>query len=1249
LRGLIAVLVLAALLSVVSALSESALAAPGLYFTQSSDHVTIVAKESDDSAQYWQMVLYESGTRCSMITGFYDLRGTVATGFSDPTCNYVDHYSFSTIGLFQPLPEGSTYTVGAKANGSLNYTYTLDYMSGTVAEHSVVTINAPTPTGTHITALTTWTNTGSGTAYGVQTGPQGYCNSTWLYNPEGSMTTVWATTTSNLAANSCGTATATATVQNVPAAQANGLCPGLSFVLSEGDRPWGSAHDYLGTVWGVYSGTYNAANASLAHLGDYFMDLSLNHGVTDDHLGHSEMAAGEVDAHRSSMTINLPCVGGPLTAIAGPDQTVNDNNLDGSEPIILDGLDSYDGSGTITSYVWSESGSQIATGAQPTVIFACGVHVVTLTVTDNHGSQAMDTVTITVHPMTATTYYVDFVGGNDALDGTTPAKAWQHCPGDANVTGTPLTASLHPGDKVIFKGGVKYVGTIACNWSGLSGAPITYDGNTAGTFGLGQAIFDNSQPLTNWVQCTSSADALGNPNWQNIWYANAPAGTTANTSYLYQFSSADQSDHMCWLAEGPNQPDPFFMSNQNYFYQVPYTSVTTTAVTDPTHLNQTDPHYWDGAYIMVWSQPNVVVAQAVAPGSFTPSTNTIALSVDVTPYGAGYNGAYSLYNSIHLLDVAGEYYFNDTAQINSTHQVWLWPPVGDPNQNQVTVCIPSRPIAFDLGGSVSYLTFNGFTFQKLAGPGNGGTAIKSEGDTTGLVIENCFFTHIGTDYTGGNGYGAIWITAHDALITSNSFTELPMTNAIQINAYDSTISNNYMNKPGRMGMWMGFWNTQILHNTILNVNGPHADGIAVFQGSASVTIMYNTIYNCGVPLCTENSANIVVAYNYLYCPSFYAFGGYGGCTNQVLYNNLLRRDDDKPSLRNDSGSLAENNIMYAFGGQGSLTPDANHNLVLNQSMNATVFNNPAVGDFTLKAGSPAIRAGLYLGYLWDILGNPVANPPDIGCYERVVSYTGTDQGNGGTITVSSSGPYYYGTQVVITAAANRGYMFTGWSASGCSLSNSAAVSTTLTVQGNWTLAANFMAATLTASATLDRASVYQNTAATTLDRQCRTMTITVPQDSWPDDYYTVVVTQSGAGVVAPSLTCVAAGGSGAVTPTSSFVFTGSSATLYLVGSRRQADGVTGTGVCTVTIQVTGDVSQAANAATAQVILAVRPLGDSTGDGAVTTADRVQMRKWLNSQPTPDQTAADFDLDGAGAVTANDLSILNSILNNLAAP
>lgn len=102
-------------------------------------------------------------------------------------------------------------------------------------------------------------------------------------------------------------------------------------------------------------------------------------------------------------------------ADAGLDQTVTDdcngnscNNVNapkrtgpkdpGYEMITLDGTKSLDQDGTISSYVWKEGETTIATDATPSVKLAVGTHTITLTVTDDDGATATDTVVVTVNP-----------------------------------------------------------------------------------------------------------------------------------------------------------------------------------------------------------------------------------------------------------------------------------------------------------------------------------------------------------------------------------------------------------------------------------------------------------------------------------------------------------------------------------------------------------------------------------------------------------------------------------------------------------------------------------------------------------------------------------------------------------------------------------------------------------------------------------------------------------------------------------
>lgn len=90
----------------------------------------------------------------------------------------------------------------------------------------------------------------------------------------------------------------------------------------------------------------------------------------------------------------------------------------------------------------------------------------------------------------AATYYVDYKCGNNSADGATKETAWKHAPGNDQATGIPAGTKLNAGDIVAFKGGVVYAGGLSLKSSGLTGAPIIYDGNGSGAYGNGRAVID---------------------------------------------------------------------------------------------------------------------------------------------------------------------------------------------------------------------------------------------------------------------------------------------------------------------------------------------------------------------------------------------------------------------------------------------------------------------------------------------------------------------------------------------------------------------------------------------------------------------------------------------------------------------------------------------------------------------------------------------------------------------------------------
>ncbi len=93
-------------------------------------------------------------------------------------------------------------------------------------------------------------------------------------------------------------------------------------------------------------------------------------------------------------------------------------------------------------------------------------------------------------------YYIDYKGGNDGFDGSTPQSAWRHCPGDGKAEKNAGRARLAPGDRVLFKGGTSYTGSIEVRWSGTKEKPIVYDGNWDGTWGTGRAVINNQNNVS---------------------------------------------------------------------------------------------------------------------------------------------------------------------------------------------------------------------------------------------------------------------------------------------------------------------------------------------------------------------------------------------------------------------------------------------------------------------------------------------------------------------------------------------------------------------------------------------------------------------------------------------------------------------------------------------------------------------------------------------------------------------------------
>ncbi len=160
-----------------------------------------------------------------------------------------------------------------------------------------------------------------------------------------------------------------------------------------------SFHDYVKVLAWSPNGRYLAANDNIydyttgAYLG-FFTRISEIQAI-DWHPDGSKLATvsgfGNIKIEDATLLSGFQV--NPI-ANAGIDQTLT--NGDDSESVTLDGSASSDPDGTIVSYIWTENGQQIATGVTSQVTLTTGVHVITLTVTDNDGLTHSDEVVITI-------------------------------------------------------------------------------------------------------------------------------------------------------------------------------------------------------------------------------------------------------------------------------------------------------------------------------------------------------------------------------------------------------------------------------------------------------------------------------------------------------------------------------------------------------------------------------------------------------------------------------------------------------------------------------------------------------------------------------------------------------------------------------------------------------------------------------------------------------------------------------------
>ena len=597
----------------------------------------------------------------------------------------------------------------------------------------------------------------------------------------------------------------------------------------------------------------------------------------------------------------------------------------------------------------------------------------------------------------ARTFYVDFDGGSDDNGGLSPQAALKHCPGDPAAAAKARETALQPGDTVLFKGGVTYRGDIVANSSGAEGSPITFDGDS-GRFGQGRAVIDGSEVVSGWQACKSAEEAGGNPNWKNIYWAWLSAPVAPFSSNMYQ------GEKLCWLAQDPSPRDPFYQDRPEGHRRIVHATANT--ITDPQVFTQPEADAWDGAWLIVYADPNY--AYFVKVTAYDPAAHRVTHSGNLTN-----PTSYAVLNSLRCLNTAGEYVLRDE---QGRQRVFLWPPSAE-ELLKSGASVSRRGTAFVVAGR-KHVVIQGFTIQKFCAGEQTAMGVQvSQSEFITVRDNDVRFGNHGR--TGGveHGAGIGVYDGQDVLVENNRVCENRRCCGILVHpAKRCIVRGNLVRRSGYVGIWlMRTAQSQVVGNTVTDNHGVHSNAISVYVNCADILIAGNRVSHANRPLTLEDSDNISVINNSLVSDTTLAVGLWSGRPHKHLLflNNLILGPENQGIYAVNkvvTDCTFENNIIASFFGEAAIDGKTNkfrNNIYLNprqplfDASEKTVadekglFVAPAREDYHLKAGSPAVDAGADVSALYpraafpdynfdkDLDGKPRIQGPavDIGPYE----------------------------------------------------------------------------------------------------------------------------------------------------------------------------------------------------------------------------------------------------------------------------
>jgi len=376
-------------------------------------------------------------------------------------------------------------------------------------------------------------------------------------------------------------------------------------------------------------------------------------------------------------------------------------------------------------------------------------------------------------------------------------------------------------------------------------------------------------------------------------------------------------------------PDPFWFDDISSYETYKKGNADYSTLVSSDYFTQSDPNYWDGSMILIWVIPNEVKFKNVT--GYVPSENKIIfeqLDSNNPPYTT-HDGKFAMYNSIKILDVPGEYFFD-----NNTETIYLWPlNERNPNETEITASVKEIGISFD---GHDYNTIQGFLIQKYTGKSwAAGHCVFSNGESTGGIIRDNEMTRCTSALSVSSTVSVR--KGNNYLVENNYLHDNQRNRGIVVGGGHSNITRN--NHIDRVGGTTIFYHTShdgiIDHNYVENCTGVHGNGITLYgtyNGPKinNCLVLNNQVYDSNIAFTTEDATNLYIIGNVFLHQNdeSRAFAAWEIITDCVIINNVIGR----MWLRNGSSNITvKNNIIHGFAADSNIT--RSHNIYTSREYN----------------------------------------------------------------------------------------------------------------------------------------------------------------------------------------------------------------------------------------------------------------------------------------------------------------------------